>query len=101
MRYPLEAPVLFWWRDEIGNSHQGEGTSRDVSETGTYVFADSCPPAGANVALKILLVAPLDATKVLNFEFKGLVLRVEQAAPGRAKGGFAVLSDATILSQNE
>jgi PilZ domain len=92
MRYPVEAPVLFWWKDENGSERRGEGTSRDVSETGTFVFTPGCPQAGANVALRIFVVAPLDATRVLNLAFEGRVLRVEQTTPGGGKSGFAVLS---------
>jgi hypothetical protein len=92
MRYPVEAPVLFWWKDENDSQRQGEGTSRDVSESGTFVFAPGCPQVGANVALRIFVVAPLDATRVLNLAFEGRVLRVEQTTPGGGKSGFAVLS---------
>jgi hypothetical protein len=33
MRYPVKARVSFWWKDEDGNQRQGEGISRDISET--------------------------------------------------------------------
>jgi hypothetical protein len=100
MRYPVEAPVLFWWKDENGNQRQGEGTSRDVSETGAFVFAQGCPPVGGVVQLRIFVVAPLDATRVLNMGFEGRVLRVDQSTPGRGKSGFAVLSHVASLRES-
>ena len=99
MRYPVKAPVSFWWNDENGNQRLGEGTSRDVSETGTFVFAPSCPPVGADIALRIFLVALPGATRILRMEVDGRVLRVEQAtAAGRC--GFAVLTKDAILREN-
>jgi hypothetical protein len=100
MRYPVKAPVSFWWKDENGNQCQGEGTSRDVSETGTFVFAPGCPPVGADIALRIFLVAlPGATTRIVRMEVDGRVLRVEQAtAAGRC--GFAVLTKDAILREN-
>ena len=100
MRYPIQERVSFWWRDENGNRRQDEGTSRDVSEKGTFVFALHCPPVGADVRLRILILAPLDAARILDMEFKGRVLRVEQCTPGGGKGGFAILSHAVIPCEN-
>lgn len=96
MRYPLEVPVSFSWTDENGIEQKGEGSSRDVSETGTYVFASGCPPTGADVELR-LVVAARDAPRVLNMEFEGRVLRVERLAAAQARCGFAVLSRVAIL----
>jgi hypothetical protein len=100
MRYPVKAPVSFWWKDESGDQRQGEGTSRDVSETGTFVFAPGCPPVGADVALRIFLVALPGATRVLRMEVDGRVLRVEQATAA-GSSGFAVLTKDAILRENE
>jgi hypothetical protein len=100
MRYPIQERVSFWWKDENGNRRQDEGTSRDVSVKGIFVFALRCPPVGAEVRLRILILAPLDAPRILNMEFNGRVLRVDQTTPGGGKGGFAVLSHAAIPCEN-
>ena len=100
MRYPVKAPVSFWWKDENGNRRQGAGTSRDVSETGTFVFALGCPPVGADIALRIFLVALPGATRILRMEVDGRVLRVEEAT-GSGRCGFAVLTEDAILRKNE
>ena len=100
MRYPVRAPVSFSWKDKNGKQCQGEGTSRDVSETGAFVYALGCPPVGAEVALRIVLVTLPDATKILRVEVDGRVLRVEQATAA-GSSGFAVLTKDAILRENE
>ena len=91
IRFPLQAPVVFWWTDKNGNHQHGEGRSRDISESGTFVHAVACPPLGASVGLRISLETVPDATKTLPIEFDGHVLRVERASAGRESSGFAVL----------
>ena len=91
IRFPLQAPVVFWWTDENGNHQQSEGRSRDISESGTFVLAAVCPPLGASVGLRISLEAVPDATKILPIEFDGHVLRVERVSAGSESSGFAVL----------
>jgi PilZ domain len=100
MRYPVQARVSFCWKGEDGDPRQGEGTSRDISETGTFVFAPDCPPVGAGVELRIFLVALPLATKSLRMELAGRVLRVEQTAAGMGSSGFAVLTEGAILHEN-
>ncbi|MFY9530043.1 MAG: PilZ domain-containing protein [Candidatus Acidiferrales bacterium] len=101
MRYPVQGRVSFWWKDEDGKQRQGEGTSRDISETGTFVSALACPPVGADVELRIFLVALPNATRAPRIELEGQVLRVEQTAEGMGSSGFAVLTQDAILREND
>ncbi|MFY9532298.1 MAG: PilZ domain-containing protein [Candidatus Acidiferrales bacterium] len=101
MRYPVKARVSFWWKDEDGNQRQGEGTSRDISETGTFVVAPACPPLGADVELRIFLPALPNVTSALRMQLAGRVLRVEQTAAGKGSSGFAVLTKDAILREND
>jgi PilZ domain len=91
IRFPLQALVVFWWTDEDGNHQQGEGRSRDISESGTFVHAACCPPLGMSVGLRISLEAAAGATETHPIEFDGHVLRVEYARAGNENRGFAVL----------
>ena len=91
IRFPLQAPVVFWWKDENGNHQQGQGHSRDISESGTFVRAAACPPLGARVGLRISLEAAVGATEILPIEFDGHVLRVERVNAGSESSGFAVV----------
>ncbi len=61
-RYPVGAAVSFWWKEE-GSQHQGEGTSRDISETGAFVLTPACPPVGADVGLRIVFAPLADAER--------------------------------------
>jgi hypothetical protein len=87
IRFPLQAPVAFCWTDENGNRQQAEGSSRDISERGAFVFAATCPPVGSSVELRIPLEGLPDTTGI---DLAGSVVRVEQAHDGKGSGGFAV-----------
>jgi PilZ domain len=101
MRFPLDVPVVFWWMDANGVYQLGEGRSYDVSESGVFVCARACPPAGAQVGLKIPIPEILDAPRALRMEVAGRVLRVEQVRSGEGRDGFAILSDQAILREND
>lgn len=101
MRFPLQAPVVFWWRDENDAYQQSEGWSRDISERGAFVFAVACPPVGADVGLRISFAALPEAPRAQRMEVEGRVLRVEQPRTGKGSSGFAVLSNEVILREND
>jgi len=101
MRFPLDVPVVFWWIDATGVYQLGEGRSYDVSESGVFVCARACPPAGAQVGLKIPIPEIFDAPRALRMEVAGRVLRVEQVRSGEGRDGFAILSDQAILREND
>jgi hypothetical protein len=90
IRFPLQAPVIFWWTNEFGKRQQAEGRSRDISEAGTFVFAANFPPLGAIVGLKIDLRALPNAKGAPLIEYEGQVVRVERPN-GDKTDGFAVL----------
>ena len=102
MRFPVVAPVFFRWKDANGNEHCGEGTSRDISETGAFVLTAVSPPLGADIELRISLAELLKTTTAGRMELGGQVLRIEETAAGRGIGGFAVLTQEVIfLEQDE
>lgn len=101
MRFPMDVPVTFWWTDANGVHQLGDGRSFDVSELGVFVCASGCPPAGAQVGLKISITEEPDAPGALRMEVEGRVLRVEQARSGEGRDGFAILSDQAILRESE
>ena len=92
LRFLLQTAVTFQWTNGDGESRQGEGRSRDVSEHGAFVFAPHCPPVGANVTVKIDLDGIPDEIGVLPVEVAGEVLRVEKspAERGMLTSGFAI-----------
>jgi hypothetical protein len=92
LRFLLQTAVTFQWTNGDGESRQGEGRSRDVSEHGAFVFAPHCPPVGANVTVKIDLDGIPDEIGILPVEVAGEVLRVEKspAERGMLTSGFAI-----------
>jgi PilZ domain len=98
IRYPLEAPVSFSWKDVHG-VHHCEGQTYDISDKGAFVFSSVCPPPLTKVVLKISIPAVLDSSRVL-MEVEGRVLRVEESGGKDRRNGFAVLSSQAILHQN-
>ena len=53
-------------------------------------------------ALQLFLAAEkLHAPRALQLEFEGRVLRVEQIRRGEGRDGFAILSDQSILLEND
>jgi len=101
MRFPLAVPVVFWWTDTNGVRQQAEGRSYDVSEMGVFVCASLCPPAGAQVGLKISIPDAFDAPHGLRMEVEGHVKRVEHVRSGEGRDGFSILSDRVILREND
>jgi hypothetical protein len=101
IRFPLQASVVFWWRDETGTCRQGEGHSRDVSESGAFVIAVDCPPPGASVGLRMFVEAFPDGTRAMRMEVEGRVLRVEPSVAGTEYRGFAVLSNEAMLEEHD
>src|ERR1700686_4675366 len=90
LRFPLETPVTFWWKNGNGEPLQGEGRSRDVSEHGAFVFAPICPPVGVTVKLTMAVEGVPDATGLCPLEVEGEILRVEQSVSGMEMDGFAI-----------
>jgi hypothetical protein len=92
LRFLLQTAVTFVWTNGNGESRQGEGRSRDVSEHGAFVFAPVCPPVGASVMLTIDLEGIPDEIGPFPVEVEGEVLRVQQspAERGMLTDGFAI-----------
>jgi hypothetical protein len=101
MRYPVEAQVYFSWSDAEGKHCYGEGTSRDISETGTFVLASICPPLGVSVELRISFIALPNPARILHMNAGGEVLRVEPTTSGDGLTGFAVSTSRAILLEDD
>ena len=99
IRYPLQVPTTFWWKEKTGFQREGEGVSRDLSDIGAFVFADSSPPAGVDVKLSLPLPPLPNGNRPVRMEMEGRVVRVEQA-PSNKGGGFAVSSKSATLREN-
>lgn len=99
IRFPLEALTVFWWSDS-GVVKRSEGRTRDLSETGAFVLANSCPPEGIQLGFKVFLPALSGFERKTRLEADGCVLRVEQTPGRQACDGFAILIEHILLRVN-
>ena len=91
--------MAFFWKNQGGSRHDGEGFTRDISEGGMFVFADNPPPVGTIVRMDVFF-PPFESGSALQVKAKCEVLRVESSAPGEGRGGFAALSKSFVLRNN-
>jgi len=99
IRFPLKALTVFWWLDS-GVVKRSEGRTRDISETGAFVLAGTCPPQGIQIGFKVFLPALPGFERKTRVEADGHVLRVERT-PGREEyNGFAILIEHLLLRVN-
>jgi hypothetical protein len=54
-RYHLRLPVLFTWSDPSGAMQKEGGFTLDISMRGLRVISHLCAPAGADIAVEILI----------------------------------------------
>lgn len=99
-RYDLSATVAFFWKTRGGSRRQGEGFTRDLSESGMFVFTDNPPPVGTLVRAD-LFFPPFKAGSALQLKSKCEVMRVEPPEPGETRGGFAALSKSFVLRNRQ
>ena len=99
MRFPLEAPTVFWWMDR-GTVRRSEGRTRDISEVGAFVFASTCPPRGIQIGFKVFLPVLPGIQRKTRMEADGQVVRVEQVRGRDECEGFAVLTQHMVLRVN-
>lgn len=99
IRFPLEALTVFWWSDS-GVVKRSEGRTRDISETGAFVLADTCPPEGIQIGFKVFLPALSGLARKTRVEADGHVLRVERIPGCQARDGFAILIEHILLRVN-
>lgn len=99
IRFPLEALTVFWWLDS-GVVKRSEGRTRDLSETGAFVLAGTCPPEGIQIGFKVFLPALSGFERKTRVEADGCVLRVERTRGREECDGFAILIEHILLRVN-
>ena len=87
-RFDLEATARFSWKDAGGVRWQGQGHTRDISETGVFVFTPDSPPSGVTVRLEVRASALTKSGLVM--QTRGQVVRVQSTGAPDEAVGFAV-----------
>ena len=88
-RRSLALPILFAWEDERGVRRRGDGITRDVSAGGTFLFTETCPPAGIKIEFELFLPKISEQSSKIRVQGEGRVLRVELPREGEERSGFA------------
>jgi hypothetical protein len=96
MRYPLQLPASFSWKDEQRIVRQGEGHTRNISEKGAFVDAVIYPPIGSSVELHFSLPSISGSGLKMHVQHTGETLRLEGTDQGQRSGGFAMSSRKTV-----
>jgi hypothetical protein len=97
-RFDVSAPVTYVWANSDAIEHRGAGVTRDVSETGVFIVADTLPPVGAAVHFEVSFSFRDDSQ--IEMRATGKVLRVESTAGGQTHSGFAAATDQPVLSRS-
>ena len=92
IRYPLQLPASFSWKDEERIVRHGEGNSRNISDKGAFVDAAILPPIGSSVELHFSLPAFSDKARKMHVQYTGETLRLEGQEQGEHCSGFAITS---------
>lgn len=98
-RYDLRTRVGFSWEDLEGIRHREESLTRDISEVGVFVLANSCPPVGTTIQLEVSFHSA--AAQGVQIQAQGRVVRVEKADPSQAQCGFAAATQTIRVFNHE
>ena len=101
MRFPLQMPIIFWWKNAGGSLHQGEGRTYDVNEMGAFILTSQCPHEQAQVSYKMYFSGSSSSEQKRVIEGTGQVLRVERAHGSDGRDGFAISSRRTVFLAEE
>jgi hypothetical protein len=101
IRYPLELPASFSWRDEERITRQGEGRTRNISEKGAFVDAAIFPPIGSSVELHFSLPALSDSGRQMHVQHTGEAVRLGGTEQGEHSSGFAITSREIVWRYEE
>jgi hypothetical protein len=95
VRYRLAAEAVFAWQGCQGNRLLGEGTTRDISLSGAFIFTRTCPPMGATLELGIFLSPSGGSGRTVEIKTAATVIRVEHHF--NCEGFAAISKDFTLL----
>lgn len=86
-RFDLNAPATYSWKERAGVRRTGHGRTRDVSECGLFVLADSLPPEGTTIEFEVSFA--FSDNSQIQMQAKGKVVRVEAGGNSGKTHGFA------------
>ena len=100
-RRSLVLQILFACEDKRGVRRRGDGITRDVSAGGTFLFTETCPPAGTKIEFELFLPKISEQSSKIRVQGEGRVLRVELPREGEERSGFAATHMEFVLRSIE
>jgi len=94
-RYPVSAPVFYWWERSDGTLQEAQGITHDICDRGVFVLAKDVPPVGKCVELDVHLPAVAETARAALLHGEGTVVRT--SGRGAKESGFA----AAVVFQTE
>jgi hypothetical protein len=98
-RYDLRTRVGFSWEDLEGICHREQSLTRDISEVGVFVLANSSPPVGTTVQLEVSFHSA--TVQGVQIQAQGRVVRVEKSDQSQAQCGFAAATETIRVFNHE
>jgi hypothetical protein len=96
VRYRLQLPVIFAWRDRKGTKRKEAGFTRDIGTSGLYVFSSRRPSVGTRLHLDIVL--PLARNAPSPIARLRVTASVVRAGDLKEELGFAACGDLGFVS---
>ena len=86
-RYPVSAPVFYWWEHSDGTLQEAQGITHDICDRGVFILTREIPPLGKCVELDVHLPAADETSRAAVLHGEGTVVRT--SARGAKESGFA------------
>jgi PilZ domain len=97
VRYHLQLPVIFHWKDEKDRTEGG--FTSDVGLDGALIVSRACPPIGSDIHLEVLIPSPMRNGEELRIECIGKVTRVVEKEGRHAFGVHGTFDDEHLRCQ--
>jgi hypothetical protein len=91
IRYRMEAPAIFTWKNFEREQLQGEGITRDMSLLGAFILSATCPPRLSSIRVEVALPSVIGIEADIRIVGDARVVRVEHCKVGHGEDGFAVV----------
>ena len=98
VRYRLDLPVAYMWRELSGECVHGAGFTRDISASGMFVVAADCPPSAAQVWCEVMLPASYSRDSVRRLRAAGPVARTANSRGDEHLSGFVIHGSPFLLT---
>jgi hypothetical protein len=98
VRYRLDLPVTYMWRDARGESERAAGFTWDISMGGMFVVSSQCPPPQSQVWCEVILPRSYTSDAARQLRAAGPVLRTSASTADDHPSGFVIHGSPFLLT---